>query len=67
MFNKLKRETKGKKFPLFGKNEDGEATIIYHGVSDNEEFFKTTTAQSNGWIRVNIYYADGSCEELYER
>lgn len=67
MFYKLKKETKGKSFPIMGKNEAGEATIIYHGVSDNEEFFKTTTAQKNGWIRVNIYYADGMCEELYER
>lgn len=67
MFNKLKRETKGAEFPLLGKNEAGEVTIIYHGVRDDREFFKTKSVQSNGWIRVNIYYADGYCEELYER
>ena len=27
----------------------------------------TMTSQSNGWMRKNIYYRDGSREETFER
>ena len=48
---------------LFGTNENGEYVQI--GVYKN--FLTIRTLQSNGWERTNIYYRDGSSEELYER
>jgi len=48
---------------LFGTNENGEYVQI--GVYKN--FLAIRTLQSNGWERTNIYYRDGSSEELYER
>ena len=67
MFDKIKKQTKGKSFPIAGINEQGEPTIIYHGVSEIGEFYRVDTAQANGWIRTNIYYSDGSGEELYDK
>ena len=66
-FEKLKKETQGYSFPLYGETEDGEDQIIEVGA-DKEmgQFFRVTTYQSNDWIRVNIYYEDGTTEELFE-
>ena len=46
-----------------GENEDGEKVI----VSIDEESAEIQTLQDNHWIRVNIYYPDGTEEELYKR
>ena len=46
-----------------GENEDGEKVI----VSIDEESAEVKTLQDNGWIRINIYYPDGTEEELYTR
>ena len=46
-----------------GENEDGEKVI----VSIDEESAEIKTLQDNGWIRINIYYPDGTEEELYTR
>ena len=46
-----------------GKNEDGEDVYI----SIFRDKIVTTTSQRNGWLRKNIYYRDGSSEEMFER
>lgn len=68
MYNQLKKLTSGKQLPMVAKSTvTGEAVIIERGNDGEQDFFKTTTSQSNGWNRVNIYYADGSADETYER
>lgn len=48
-------------------NEDGENVVIKQGhTEDGEHFYKCTTYQSNGWIRINIYYESGISEELFD-
>ena len=44
-----------------GENDEGELVhiFIFH------DMIVTETLQSNNWIRKNIYYRDGSREELY--
>ena len=66
-YAKLKQITQGKHLPAIGQNESGEHIIIEQGADDGGRFFRTTCAQSNGWVRVNTYYADGSTEELYDK
>lgn len=46
---------------LMGKNENGENTYI----SVNEDNITISTYQRNGWIRENVYWRDGTEEELY--
>lgn len=49
--------------PLVGKNEEGETVMaeVLH------QFLKMTTYQSNGWIRINYFYPDGTIEEMFDR
>lgn len=47
---------------LCGKNSDDENVI----VSINDEKATITTCQKNGWLRINVYWKDGTYEELYE-
>lgn len=44
-------------------NEDGEDVI----VSIKEKYLRTDTIQSNGWIRINCYYLDGTKTETFTR
>ena len=44
-------------------DEHGESVYI----SIFEDKIVTMTSQSNGWMRKNIYYRDGSREETFER
>ena len=53
----------GKTFPLSAKNSDGENIIIERGKG----FFRLTTAQHNGWARINTVYEDGTSEETYSK
>lgn len=46
---------------LIGKNESGEEVR----VSINSDNVTTLTFQRNGWVRTNIYWKDGTKEELY--
>ena len=46
-----------------GTNEHGESVYI----SIFEDKIVIMTSQSNGWMRKNIYYRDGSREETFER
>lgn len=45
--------------------ENGEMEPII--VSIDEECACIRTLQKNGWQRINIYYPDGTLEELYEK
>lgn len=47
----------------------GENVIIDIDGYDEENMavLKTITIQKNGFVRVNVYYFDGTTEELYER
>lgn len=57
---KLMRVYSGETFA--GRNEDNEDMII-DCYSDRIE---TTTFQTNGWTRTNIYHEDGFVEELFD-
>ena len=57
-------------------DEHGDSKTMYPGKSEHGEdvyisIFRdrivTVTSQSNGWQRKNIYYRDGSREEMFER
>ena len=57
-------------------DEYGDSSTMYPGINENgedvyisifEDKIVTATTQSNGWIRKNIYYRDGSSEEMFER
>ena len=49
--------------PWAGKNENGE----HIQVSVNKDNITVETFQHNNWTRENIYYRDGSAEELFHR
>lgn len=56
-----------KDLPLSFTNEEGDTCILDTSVADGERCYFTLTAQSNNWTRRNVYYPDGTSEELYER
>ena len=49
-------------FPFIGKNEEGEdiSISIFH------DKIVLVTYQSNKWVRKNLYYRDGTAEEMFE-
>lgn len=47
---------------LFGRTEDNEDMHI----SINKDNITTTVFQNNHWIRRNVYYRDGTSEELFD-
>ena len=67
MYCDLMKLTKGKELPLATTNADGESVIVEQGTCEIGHFFKLTTAQDNGWLRINIYYETGESEELYKK
>ena len=48
----------GSRFPYSGVNEDGEQVL----VSINPDSIIINTFQTNGWVRVNYYDAEGYAE-----
>lgn len=48
-------------YMIIGKNENEEDVWI--GIFQNR--IETQTFQHNNWVRHNIYYRDGTREELY--
>lgn len=67
-YKELKKLTESKTLPLNGTNEDGEDVIIEAGKSqEGERYFRTITAQRNAWLRINMYWEDGTTEELYRK
>ena len=66
-YQELKKLCEGKHLPISGKNVDGENVIIAHGKDQERSFYKLTTAQHNGWTRINFVYEDETHEELYKK
>lgn len=61
----LKEWKAGKcEYGLFTTTDENNNDVI---VEITNQYLKTSTAQSNGWSRVNYYYKDGTTEETYER
>jgi hypothetical protein len=67
MYKQISRLTNGKNLPMVAKSADNENVIIERGNDGFQDFFKVTTAQHNGWNRINTYYSDGSADETYSR
>ena len=55
--------------PMVATNEDGESVIVeVYGTDENGNIiWQLTTSQKNGWLRIDVYYKDGTVEELYKR
>lgn len=64
----------GKNLPIAAKNQDGENVVIeqgserwrYQGETWERHFFKLSTAQHNGWTRINMLFDDGMSDEFYQ-
>lgn len=61
--NKLMDELGDSETMFPGTSEHGEDVYI----SIFHDKIVTSTTQDNGWIRKNIYWRDGTREELFER
>ena len=49
-------------------NENGESVIVsYFFDNEGKGILHVRTLQSNGWSRTNIYYEDGTIEEIYSK
>ena len=48
-------------FPFFGENQNGESIT----VSVFMDRIVVNTEQSNGFVRVNTYWTDGTIEEMF--
>ena len=60
-------EDAGFNLPCSAVNSDGEFILIEEGNTETKEhYYRLTTVQDNNRIRVNIYYEDGSSEQLFE-
>jgi len=53
--------------PIGGRNSDNEIIIVSAGEDCGESFYRLTTAQHNGWIRINTYWESGTTEETYRK
>lgn len=55
--------------PMMGTNSEGEVVITEKNGEDENGFptYKVSTSQANGWLRVNVYWKDGTVEEYFER
>ena len=68
MYQYFKKLTSGKTLPMAATSkETGENVIIECGNDGEQNFYKVTTSQENGWLRINTYYADGSIDETFKR
>lgn len=68
-YKDIKNFTNECKLPFDGVNDNDESILISSGIDNesNEKYYKVKTKQNNGWIRTNIYWEDGTIEELYEK
>ncbi len=58
----------GYQLPCKATNDKDEIMIVEKGVDKHrQKFYKIRTVQKNKWIRTDIYYEDGSHDELYDR
>lgn len=62
-YDEIKAMVQGKSLPLSAENSNGEYVVI----EGNEKCYITTTAQHNGWCRINEYYPNGIIAETYEK
>lgn len=53
--------------PVVYKNDEMENVILESGCDESGKFYKTVTAQHNGWTRVNVYYEEGTITEIYKK
>lgn len=60
------KELIGNNPPTMARNQDNESVFITQGYTEGLHWYKTETAQDNGRLRSNIYYADGTTEELFD-
>lgn len=68
-FNEIKKmlNDAGMETPCNGKNESGEDVIITYGTDEAGPYYRVSTSQSNGWLKVNTYYESGDQTETYEK
>nr|WP_325301863.1 hypothetical protein [uncultured Dysosmobacter sp.] len=66
-YKEIKRLMEGRSLPVLAKNQDEEPVIIEEGRSEAGHFYRLTTAQNNNWCRINVYYEDGSTDEIYQK
>ena len=66
-YSEIEKLVQGKHLPVAGHNEDEENMIVERGADSAGKFFRLTTCQHNGWLRINTYYENGSSEETYKK
>lgn len=67
-YQELEQIIEGRTLPLAARNADDENVIIEQGEEQGfGRYFRLSTAQHNGWTRVNYIYENGSTEEHYAR
>lgn len=68
-FDSIKKfiESSGCSTPCSYVNQEGENEVVVEGADEVGRFFKITTTQTNGWLRIDTYYEDGTIEETYRK
>lgn len=66
-YQRMEKKLKGKQLPWTGISNDGENVLYQRGRSDAGRFYQVSTIQSNGWMRINTYYEDGTQDETYKK
>ena len=66
-YKTIKQFVAGRACPLSAENEKGELVIISEGEQNDVHFYETQTAQNNNYVRTNVYWEDGTVEEIFER
>lgn len=62
MMDECKTNPDKYRMPFYGVNDDMESVT----VEVYDEKIITYTTQTNNWIRQNVYWYDGTVEELYD-
>ena len=62
----IRKIVKGKT-PVAAENECLENVVIEEGRDEEGHFYRLTTSQGNGWLKVNHYYETGVITENYEK
>lgn len=66
-YNEIMALVNNRRLPMDATNDNGEFVIIEAGSNDGDRYFRLTTAQHNGWTRINYIYESGTREELYRK
>lgn len=67
MYREIEKVVKENGHSMFYRNTDGELVTIHHIEDEDGARYEVTTSQNNGWERKNIYWKDGTVEELYRK